>query len=58
MSELLFFVLGTIIGGLIMTTLMCCLQINRVNELERLLVLKDKEIEEDNPEVVKCEIVE
>ena len=45
MSQLLFFILGFIIGGLGMTTLMCCLQINRINELERQIVLKD-EIEE------------
>ena len=35
MKELLFFVLGMVIGGLSMTTLMCCLQINRVNEYEK-----------------------
>ena len=57
MSELLFFVLGFIIGGLAMTTLMCCLQINRISELERQIVLRDSEHEED-PEVVKCEVVE
>lgn len=60
MSELLFFILGLIIGGLIMTTLMCCLQINRINEYERLLIMRDKDNDEndDEPEVVKCEIVE
>ena len=57
MSELLFFVLGFIIGGLTMTTLMCCLQVNRISELERQIVLRDNELEED-PEVVKCEVVE
>ena len=57
MSELLFFVLGFIIGGLAMTTLMCCLQVNRISELERQIVLRDYEHEED-PEVVKCEVVE
>lgn len=57
MSELLFFVLGFIIGGLAMTTLMCCLQVNRISELERQIVLRDNEHEED-PEVVKCEVVE
>ena len=57
MSELLFFVLGFIIGGLAMTTLMCCLQVNRISELERKIVLRDNEHEED-PEVVKCEVVE
>ena len=57
MSELLFFVLGFIIGGLAMTTLMCCLQVNRISELERKIVLRDNEHEEDS-EVVKCEVVE
>jgi len=57
MSELLFFVLGFIIGGLAMTTLMCCLQVNRISELERQIVLRDNEHEEDL-EVVKCEVVE
>lgn len=56
MSELLFFILGLIIGGLGMTTLMCCLQVNRINELERQIILKDDH--EENSEVVKCEIVE
>ena len=56
MSELLFFILGLIIGGLVMTTLMCCLQINRINEYERLLIMRDKDNDEydDEPEVVKC----
>jgi len=60
MSELLFFILGLIIGGLVMTTLMCCLQINRINEYERLLIMRDKDNDDeyDEPEVVKCEIVE
>lgn len=57
MSELLFFILGFIIGGLAMTTLMCCLQVNRISELERQIVLRDNEHEEDS-EVVKCEVVE
>lgn len=57
MSELLFLVLGFIIGGLAMTTLMCCLQVNRISELERQIVLRDNEHEEDS-EVVKCEVVE
>ncbi len=57
MSELLFFILGLIIGGLGMTTLMCCLQVNRINELEREIVLRDED-HEDNSEVVKCEVVE
>lgn len=35
MSELLFFVLGLVIGGLTGVTIMCCLQINRINEYEK-----------------------
>ena len=57
MSELLFFILGLIIGGLVMTTLMCCLQINRINDLERQIVMANNN-EIDNPEEVKCEVVE
>lgn len=58
MSELLFFILGMVIGGLTGITLMCCLQINRINELERQIILKDNEEIDDEPEVVKCEIVQ
>lgn len=57
MSELLFFILGLIIGGLVMTTLMCCLQINRINGLERQIILRDNP-ENDEPEVWQCESVE
>ena len=35
MSELLFFVLGLVIGGLTGVTIMCCLQINRINDYEK-----------------------
>lgn len=34
MKELLFFILGMVIGGLTMTTLMACIQINRINKME------------------------
>lgn len=34
MSEILFFVLGLIIGSLSMMTCMCLLQINRINDME------------------------
>ncbi len=57
MSELLFFILGLIIGGLVMTTLMCCLQINRIDDLERQIVMRDN-MESDDPEEIKCEAVE
>ena len=56
MSQLLFFILGLIIGGLEMTTLMCCLKINHINELKRQTVLK-KDIVEDS-EAFKWEVVE
>lgn len=34
MSELLFFVLGLVIGGLTGVVMMCMLQVNRINEYE------------------------
>ena len=34
MSELLFFVLGLVIGGLNGVVMMCAVQINRINEYE------------------------
>ena len=34
MSKILIFMLGFIIGGIIMTILMCFLQINHINQLE------------------------
>lgn len=36
MSELLFFIIGTLLGGLIGVVLMCCLQINRLSQKEDL----------------------
>ena len=35
MKELLLFILGMIVGGLAMTTLMCCLQNNRINKMDK-----------------------
>ena len=34
MSSLLPFVIGVMIGGIVMMIVMCSLQINRINELE------------------------
>lgn len=34
MSELLFFIIGTMLGGLVGVVLMCCLQINRLSQRE------------------------
>lgn len=36
MKELLFFVLGLLVGGLSGITVMCFLQINRLNKIEQL----------------------
>lgn len=36
MSELLFFLIGTLLGGLLGVVLMCCLQINRLSQKEGL----------------------
>ena len=44
MSELLFFVLGLIIGGLTGIVLLCMLQVNRINEYEnKIKELSNKE---------------
>ena len=51
MKELLFFILGMIVGGLAMTTLMGCLQINRITEMEaRCLKLENEksEVQDEN----------
>lgn len=34
MKELLFFIIGTVVGGLLMTMVMSFIQINRINELD------------------------
>lgn len=47
MSELLFFIIGLIVGGLTMTTLMCCLQINRVNEMEKEILINKNDIDKE-----------
>lgn len=45
MRELLFFMIGTLIGGIIATTFMCCLQINRLSKYE-----EDKSCEDSSNE--------
>lgn len=35
MSELLFFVLGLLVGGLSGITAMCCIQINKTNKVDK-----------------------
>lgn len=34
MSELIFFIIRTITGGMTMLILMCCLQVNKINDIE------------------------
>jgi hypothetical protein len=34
MGKLLFFILGALLGGVVITVVMCCLQINRNNAYE------------------------
>ena len=34
MSEFLWFLVGLFLGGIVTTLLMCCLQINRMNDYE------------------------
>lgn len=34
MSELLFFLLGMIIGGFVVLIMLCCLQVSRINKYE------------------------
>lgn len=44
MSELLFFVLGLVIGGLTGVVMICMLQVNRINEYEnKIKTLENKE---------------
>ena len=42
MSELLFFIIGTMLGSLVGVAIMCCLQINRLSEREEVKNAKTK----------------
>ncbi len=37
MGKLIFFIVGMIAGGLVTLVILCCLQINRINEYESLI---------------------
>lgn len=44
MREALFLLLGMIVGGCVATVLLCCLQLNRINDYEaKIRELKDAE---------------
>ncbi len=47
MRELLFFMIGTSIGGIIATMFMCCIQINRLNKLNKYEEYKSSEDSSD-----------
>ena len=53
MNELLFFVLGLVIGGLSGITIMCMIQINRINHLTKSMTDKNINCRDDK----KCEHV-
>ncbi len=46
MGELLFFIIGLVIGGLTMTVVMCFLQVNRINDLEGEIFLLQNRLSE------------
>ena len=49
MKELLFLLLGMIVGGGVATVMLCCLQINRINDYEaEKRKLKNKEEQNKN----------
>ncbi len=50
MGELLFFIIGLMIGGLVMTVVMCFLQINRIKDLEDECFTLRKQLMEENYE--------
>lgn len=57
MNEIFFLILGVFAGGLLMTGVMCCFQINRLNEMEE-AVQNENENEAEEVEVIICEVVQ
>lgn len=55
MKELLFFILGMMVGGLFATTVMCLLQINRINESDIKIV--DEEVKSEKKTNKKANMV-
>ena len=45
MSEFLFFIIGTMLGGLFGVVCMCCLQINRLSERERKWTMRKRNVQ-------------
>lgn len=57
MNEIFFLILGVFAGGLLMTGVMCCFQINKLNEMEEAVLNEDENVTED-VEVIICEVVQ
>lgn len=57
MNEMFFLILGVFAGGLLMTGVMCCFQINKLNEMEEAVQTEDENVTED-VEVIICEVVQ
>ena len=57
MNEIFFLILGVFAGGLLMIGVMCCFQINKLNETEE-AVQNEDEYEAEEVEVIICEVVQ
>ena len=54
MTELIFFIIGVMLGGLTGVVIMCCLQINRLAEREEVKNAKTKCADEVKNAKTKC----
>ena len=50
MNELLWLLVGLMIGGCIATAILCCLQVNRINHYEQEIRRLKNELELKNPQ--------
>ena len=57
MNEIFFLILGVFAGGLLMIGVMCCFQINKLNEMEEAVQNEDENKSED-VDVIICEVVQ
>lgn len=54
MTEFLFFIIGLLLGGCIGVALLCCFQLNRINEYEyQIRKLKSQLAKEQKGETIK-----